>query len=272
VNLRDLADTDLAALAALFRGTPAQLGRDLRDGREVVVAARGEEIAGCAATIVAGSDGFGAPVLATDPGTAMTLVGHVVERCAAGGAARIRISAFPDEVDKLAALRAHGFAPVFDFVTVARAPGGEVAPAPRLQRLGYDRLDPARFAEAYNACFADVPNAPPLSAAQMAHDLAAPTTDRALTCAWGDYDGLVLAERDRDARGTFVDVTAIGARVRRQGLGGAILDDLLARVTGVDEVRALIATTNAASLALFTARGFVEHARRTVYEKLLTAA
>jgi hypothetical protein len=277
VNLRGLEHGDLAGLAGLFHGTPAELARDLRDGREVVIAARGEAIAGCAGVIVVGPDGpstglrtgYGAPVLATDPGAAMTLVGHVVERCLVRGAAQLRISAFPDEADKLAALRAHGFAPIFDFVNLARPAGGAVGPAPRLQRIGFDRLDPARLAELYNVCFAGVPNAPPLDAAQMATDLAAPTTDRALTCAWGDYEGLVHAHRDRDARGAFVDVTAIGARTRRTGLGGAILDDVIARAMGVDEVRALIASTNAASLGLFTGRGFVEHARRTVYEKTL---
>ena len=68
---------------------------------------------------------------------------------------------------------------------------------------------------------------------------------------------------------------AIGVRAaaRGHGLAAAIVDDVLARVCGdVTEARALIASTNVASLSLFAGRGFRERSRRTVFELIATPA
>jgi len=287
VKLRALTDADVPALRALQhaqagprdpRWSTAELRASLFDhardhGRRVVVAARRGAVAGCAGWVEAPPMCFGAPVVAGDDEAAAALVAHVVGRARELGAT-LRISATPGEEAKRRALLGAGMTPIFDFITVSRpVRRGDGHPWSRAgRRVRWAELDAAAFADVHNDTFAGVPNATPLTADEMRAQLDEALVDRDATAAWASADGylaFVQVERDADEHGRFGTLAAIGVRAaaRGHGLAAAIVDDVLARIAAeVSEARALIASTNAASLALFASRGFTERCRRTVFE------
>lgn len=277
IELRALAEADLPALLALWDGgTALELRGSLYDaardfGRRVVVAVRGGAVVGCAGWVEAGPWCYGAPVIAADEAAAAAVLVHLVEQARAAGAARVRVSAAAGEAGKRAALAAAGFVPVFDFIWFARPvrPGDGARREVPWPRVPHARLDPDRFRAVHNLTFEGVANAKALTREEVVDLLDAPLTDRRTTAAWeaGDrYVAFLHTEREDD----IVTIAAIGvdAAVRGQGVAQAILDDLLSRAAdeGVRELRALIASVNAPSLALHTGRGFVETSRRTVFE------
>jgi GNAT superfamily N-acetyltransferase len=274
--IRPFEDGDVAALHTLAgAGSIAELRANLTDagrdfGRRVVIVEESGAVIGGAGWVEAPPNCYGAPVIARDARVAALLVAHVIDRARACGASRLRISAHPHEDGKRVALEGAGFAPQFDFVTVQRRdPAGRETSMPR---IAHAAIDPARFTDAYNDTFAGVPNVEPLSPEEVARLLAHELTHRDATAAYGDYDGFVHVERDTDEDGPHAIIAAIGVRAaqRRRGLAGAILDDALARMTE-PACRALIASTNAASLALHASRGFRELRRRTVWELVIRA-
>jgi ribosomal protein S18 acetylase RimI-like enzyme len=279
VALRGLDAADLPALSSLAPcWSEAALRSELYDaarghGRQVVVAVRGRVISGCAGWVAATPCWFGAPVIALDPTAASALIAHVVERARQHGAERVRVSASDAEPVKREALVAAGFVPRLDMATVVRPASAAAAAPVALDRVPWAELDAAAWTASRNDSFVGVDNAPPESVDVIAEQLASPLTARDATAAWRDgldrgYAALVRVERDVDDRGRFGAIAEIAVRPawRGRGLAGAILDDALARLDDVVEVRALIASTNLASLALHAGRGFVERARRTVYE------
>lgn len=291
ITLRPLREADLPALLGLqhaFTGSGprwsieelrGQLTDAVRDhGRRVVVAARGEAIAGAAGWVEAAPMLYGAPVLAADDEAAAALVEHLVARARAIDATHLRVSVTDGDAPKRRALEAAGAAAIFDFVTVSRSlgPGDGVLYSGSLLRVPHTELDVARFADVSNETFAGVPSSAPATPDEIRGQLDAALCDRTATAAWADGDGRYVAflqvSRDRDDRGRFATVEAVGVRaaLRGQRLAAALVDDAIARVaTEVGELRALIASTNTASLALFTGRGCVERSRRTVFELLL---
>jgi len=256
-----------------------QLYDEARDrGRQVVVASRSGEVTGVAAWVEALPWLYGAPVLAADHDAAEPLIGHLIARAREIDARHARISATPDEVAKRDALVAAGFTPVFDFVTVARPvrPGDGAVWSSSRPRVPCEGLDDDRMVDVYNDTFAGVPNSPPTTRERLRAELDSPRIDHGATAAWeegGRYVAFVQVSRDVEGDTPFVTIDAIGVRdeLRGQGVARAILDDVLARVSiAAREARALIASTNTASLALHHGRGFVERSRRTVYELAIT--
>jgi len=294
ITLRPLREADLPALLALQHGFAGsgprwsieelrgQLHDVARDGgRRVVVAARGDDVAGAAGWVEAAPTLFGAPVLAGDDEAAAALVAALVGQARAIDARQLRISVTDADLPKRRALEAVGAAAIFDFVTVVRPvrPGDGARWAGAHRRVDHADLDVARFTDVLNDTFEGVPNAPPASLDEVGGQLAAPLCDRVATAAWADDGGRYVAclqvSRDQDERGRFATIDAVGVRaeLRGRGLAGALVDDALARVAAeVVELRALIASTNTASLALFASRGCLERSRRTVYELGLTRA
>jgi ribosomal protein S18 acetylase RimI-like enzyme len=280
VELRPLREADLPALLALQRGgSPAELRTQLHDaarghGARVVVAVRGDEIAGVAGWVEAAPALYGAPVLAGDDEAAAALIAHLVARARAIDATHLRVSATDADGPKRHALAAAGAVPVFDFVTVVRplGPADGALYAGSLRRVPHADLDLAAFTDVSNQTFAGVPSSPPSTEEEIRGQLDAPLCDRTATAAWADgerYVGFVHVTRDADDRGRFATVDAVGVRAEQRGRGvaAALVDDVIARVAAeCGELRALIASTNTASLALFAARGCVERSRRTVYE------
>ena len=287
-TLRPLREADVPALLALqhaFAGAGPrwsieELRGQLTDaararGAQVVVAARGDEVVGAAGWVEAPPALYGAPVLAGDDEAAATLIAHLAARARTIAATQLRITVTDADGPKRRAVEAAGGRAIFDFVSVAAAiaPGDGARYAGHYHRVGHGELDPARLADVSNETFAGVPNSPPQSAEDFRHQLDDPRCDREATAAWTDstgrYVAFVQVSRDRDERGRFVTVDAIGVRAEQRGrhLGAAIIADVIARVAGeVAELRALIASSNAPSLGLFAARGCTETSRRTVYE------
>jgi ribosomal protein S18 acetylase RimI-like enzyme len=286
-TLRPLREDDLPELLAIQHahagGGPRwsvdelrhQLYDDARDrGRRAVVAARGGEAVGVAGWVEALPFLYGAPVLALDESVARPLIGHLVARAREIDARSVRISATPGEPGKRAALLAAGFEAAFDFVTVVRSvrPGDGAVWAGEAQRVAFELLDDDLLVDVHNETFDGLPNSPALTAAQLREQLDAPLTDRAATAAWklGErYVAFVQVSRDVEGDTPFVTIDAIGVRAELRGrrIAQAILEDVLARSSvAAREARALIASTNTASLALHASRGFAERSRRTVFD------
>ncbi len=289
---RALAQADLPAIHALHVATvgahppmsPDELAGQLFDvardqGRRVVVVVDGEVITGCGGWVEAPPYCFGAPVFAVTPAAAQFLAAHLLAHARACGARWARVSVFPGEDVKRAALADAGFAPVFDFVTVARARGaGDGVPwAGGLRRVPWAQLDADALRDVHDDSFAGVPNAAPLELDAVRELLASPALDRDATAAFADPDGryqafvVILRDAELQARFAVIDMIGVRAGARGQGVARAILDDVLARVDA-PLVRALIASTNAGSLALHAGRGFTELARRAVVERVVTPA
>lgn len=107
----------------------------------------------------------------------------------------------------------------------------------------------------------------PWSGAQVADALASPRA--CLMCQEDDAGallGFVLGRRvDQDV--VEIDLVAVDPARRREGIGRAVLEELIAveRDGGVVEFRLELASLNAAALALYTAVGFVVVGRRARY-------
>lgn len=296
-TLRPLAADDLPALLALqhrdagpdHRLSAVELHDQLHDagrghGRQVVVATRAGHIVGGAGWVEAAPWCFGSPVIAADDEAATLLIAHVVARAHAVGARHLRISALAAETAKRTALAAAGFAAALDFITVVRAvtAGDGTAWSRPWRRIGWGELDVDALTDVHNDTFAGVPNSVDATAAELREQLDGPRVDRSATAAYVDdavdrarYLAFVQVERDRADRGPVATLATIGVRAAARGHGdaAAIVDDVLARVASdVREARALIASTNLASLGRFHRLGFVERARRTVYQLDLPAA
>lgn len=277
IELRGLSTDDLPALLALQHATStppwsaamleAQLLDPARDrGKNVVVAVRDGTIVGVAGWVEADREQFGSPVVAADREAADALVGKLVARARDRQAASLRIGCTTREAAKREALGAAGFRVVLEFMTLA------IAAAPRngrieLAHVALDSVEPDVVKLLHDETFAGVDNAPPISIDE-ARDLQ--------HRAWPDASGVwlddgepaafVIAMRDGDA----VEIAEVGVRTRwrRRGLARALVDRTIdvAATRGLREVHALIASTNAASLALHQAAGLRERDRRAMYQ------
>ena len=286
-TLRRFDRADLDALRALQHATAGtgprwsraalegQLTDPARDhGRRVVVAERGGAIVGAAGWVEAPPQLFGAPVLAADRDAADVLVAHLIAHARSMSATSLRISATDGDAAKVAALAAAGFAALFDLLTLARST--EALPvATTFRRRDLASLGVAALRDLHNETFAGVPNSPPLDDDDVQHVLARHWAEA--SGVWlddgGEVAGFVIAVRDRDGEQDFVEDDSIAVRApwQRRGLGDAMLRHMLAVAAGdcVPEARALIASTNAASLRLHERAGFAERSRRTVWELVI---
>jgi len=283
--LRPLARDDLPALLAIQHATAGSGARWTADaletplfdpahdqGRRAVVAERAGAIVGGAGWVEAGREMFGFPVVAADGDAAGRLVDHLVARACAIEAVSLRISAGDGEQAKADALRAQGFAVIFDFVTLRRGVSPLPAPSVAPVRRPLASLDVAAYRDLHNETFATVPSSPPLDDDDVRHLLGRHWPEG--SGVWVDADGapagFVLAILGRDGDVAYVEDDAIGVRApwRRHGLATAMLAHMIdaTRAAGLREVRALIASTNAGSLGLHLRVGFAEASRRSVWE------
>jgi ribosomal protein S18 acetylase RimI-like enzyme len=285
IALRPLEPSDLPALLALqhafsgggARWTLAHLEAQLRDpgragGRNFVVADRGGAVVGGAGWVEAGEQMFGSPVLAADRDAARALVAHLVARARAIGALTLRCSTTPADAPKVGALRAAGFAPILDFITFARAAAPIVGPRLPLRRVAVTEIPLEELRDLYNETFMGVPNSPILDDEQVAHGIAGSWPDA--SGVWFDEEGaaagFVIAMRERDGNLEHAVVDSVGVRAawRKRGVGALAVAHLVstAAAAGLTEVRALIASTNDASLRLHRGLGFAERSRISCWE------
>jgi ribosomal protein S18 acetylase RimI-like enzyme len=277
IELRALATDDLPALLALQHATStpawsaATLEGQLLDparehGRNVVVATRDGAIVGVAGWVDAEGEQFGAPVLAADREAADALVDRLVAHARDRGATRLRISCTTPEQAKRDALESAGFRVVLDFITLAIA-AERRNPRIELARVAVDSVEPEVVKLLHDETFDGVDNAPPISIEQARHVQQHAWPEASGVWLDGDEPGaFVVAMRDGDA----LEIDEIGVRAswRRRGLARALVDLVIdiAATAGFAEVRALIASTNAASLALHEAAGLRERYRRAMYQ------
>jgi ribosomal protein S18 acetylase RimI-like enzyme len=253
------------------------LDRTHGGGAQVAVAIddRGA-VAGVAGWVTIGierGDFYGAPVIAPGIEAAALLVARTIAEAKRAGAAWIRIAARDDEQSKRSALTAAGFRHAFDFVDVARPLGADLdPPGPVPADLRPVAPDPARdlagHVALYNACFAEVPNAPPIDRALAAEEWSRDAVDRAASLTLVDRRGrdraFVMVTRDG-----CIETIGVDAGLRGRAVGRWLLDralHLLAR-SGVSTATARIASSNAASLGLFAGAGFTEAARLPIYQR-----
>ncbi len=230
-------------------------------------------VAGWVAIGAARGDFYGSPVIAPGLEAAGLLVARTIAEATGAGAAWIRISAHRDEEAKRRALAAAGFRLAFDFVDVTRSLEAAVAPAGAppagLRPVSPGSIDLAGHVALYNACFAEVPNAPPSDIALAGESWSRESVDdRTASLALVDGDGreraFVLATRTGD-----VEALGVDAGLRGRAVGRWLLDRALGALAGAGATvaSARIASSNAASLALFAAAGFTEAARLAVFQR-----
>lgn len=282
--LRPLADLDLPALVAIQHATrgssaawsEATLARQLRDHDRSVIVAERDGVRGVAAWVVAGRSWFGSPVLAADAGTAAILVDELVARARAAGARSLRIGCTDGEAHKRAALSARGFVARLAFVTLAcpaeSRPGSAVG---GLRRVAVTDVAAACYRDLHDETFAGLDNAAPLTlaAASALQHAAWPEASGV----WLDGDepaAFLQLIRDREpVDHVLIDAVGVRAPWRRRGIARALVDHVIdaAAGAGAVEVRAIVASTNAPSLALHRAAGLRETSRREMFE-LATSA
>lgn len=257
----------------------AQLGSDaVGGGAQVQVAERAGRVVGIGGYVVAPPWLYLWPVMAEDAEAVAAVLDLVV---AAGrqraGALRARVSVRAIEPGKEAAVRARGYVRSIDFLEVVRAAGprsGTLAPAPaELERRTGAAIDRAALRATHDRSFAEIPNTAPMSAADFDHLLDGPSAWPAATAGWfavdGTCAGFVIGLRRCDHG--VVEAIGVDPGWRRRGLAAVMLDHLLAAATAeaVPELRAMIASTNLGSLGLHAAAGFVERARKQLWDLAL---
>lgn len=276
----------LIALQAREAGTappmaPAFLAASLFDearghGQHVRIAVdEAGAIAGAIGWVIGDGVRFASPFIAPAPAAAEALL-DALFAALDGATTSIRSSTGAPASPRAQAMRARGFTPCFDFVDYGR-PTAPLAPRPPpagTRVVEHGALDRAALRAIYNATFDGVPNALPMSAAQIDEVLDGPLVFAAGTAALlddhGAYAGFLHGDRLTDAAGEHVTVEAVGVAPawRGRGVGAWLVERLLdrAHAAGIGEARALIASTNAPSIALHTRLGFGERFRRHVWE------
>lgn len=281
--LRPFTAADAPAVAALsaryFAPDPAwtaevaraELTKDaLGGGGHVVVAERAGAVVGVGGFVQAPPWLYLWPLAAADELAAGALLDAVVAAGRAPGVTTARVSTRTVEPHKRAAVVARGYQRSIDFLYLARAPGAlRTPPLPVTVRRGA-AIDRAGAHALQNLAFAEIANTSPITRADFDAGLASPTAWTTATSSWHAADGrcvgFLLGVREPDHG--VIDAVGVDPGWRGRGLGRAMVADLLAiaAAEGVPEVRAVIASTNAASLALHQRAGFVERARKELWD------
>ena len=261
----------------------AQLESDvLAGGAHVRVAEREGVVVGVASFVRSPPWLFLWPVMADDGEAYGALIDAVIEAGRGDGIERARVSVRSGEPGKEAAVVARGFVRSIDFVEVVRAgvaPAGEVRAPAELVRCQGAALGGARrraMHATHDLAFAEIANTVAMSDADFDHMLEGPRAWPSVTAGWfledGTCAGFVIGLRQADHG--VVEAIGVHPTWRRRGLAAVMLHELLvdAAAEGVPEVRAMIASNNAGSLALHAAAGFRERARKAVWDLELREA
>jgi ribosomal protein S18 acetylase RimI-like enzyme len=288
IALRPVTREDVAALVAIQharagtmnRRSHASLERELFDaahghGAHVEVAVEGMAVRGAVGRVVGGDQGFLAPVIAATDAVAEALVLAGVGALRAAGARTVRASAGEPAGPVARAYAAAGFVPVFEFIELARTSGWLDHDVPRhLAIRPLDAVDREAVRVMHNLSIVGTPNALPMTAADVADAIDGPGTfglgSSVVIGPAGAPYAVLFAGHDRDDRGEYasVEMVAVDPDRRGAGLARALVGRLVtvAHAAGIPEVRALIASTNVASMALHRRLEFTDLYRRTVYE------
>ncbi len=295
VMVRRLCDDDAEVIAALtaryFAPDPAwspdvarqQLAADaFEGGARVIVAERDDRVVGFGGSVAAPPWLYLWPVVGDDEAAAGAVLDGLLAAGRRPGLARARVSVRRGEPGKQAAVLARGFVRSIDFLELVRSPAvaapRSAAPRPvaDLEPRQGPAIDRAAMHATHDLSFAEIANTGPTTADDFAALLDGPSAWPAATAAWfaadGTCAGFVIGLRHADHG--VVEAIGVASAWRRRGLAAAMLDHLLtaAASAGLPEVRALIASDNAGSLALHHAAGFVERERKALWDLALAAA
>lgn len=285
--IRGWSSDDAGAVAALseryFAPDPAwsvdtartQLTSDaVAGGAQVLIAERDGRVVGVAGFVRAAPWLYVWPLAADDEEAAGALFDAVIDAGRAPGLTRARVSTRPSEPHKRAAIARRGLERSIDFIELSRASARPLdAPAVDAAPRRGAAIDRAAAHELHDRTFTEIPNTAPMSDADFDALLDGPTSWPAPTSAWHDAAGrcvgFVIGVRAPDHG--VVEAIGVDPSWRGRGLGRAMLADLLsiAAATGVAEVRAVIASTNTASLVLHERAGFTERARKELWDLAL---
>lgn len=246
-------------------------------GAQVAIAWRGAQPVGCAGWVTFGiahnGQCFGSPVVVADAQAADTLICHLIEQARSLGARSLRISAWAGEDIKRAALLRAGFTCYLQWVHFA-LPVHAIAQAgpplvDGLRQVDWPAIDwPAALA-LYADTFRHVPNAPEPDLDDFMAEWA--DTDRAASAIFADETGRYRAFIQVSQAGK-VDSVGVDDSLRGRGVAGALYSHAARHlaVRGVTVLRALVASTNAQSMALHGKLGFAEEKPRgEAYELML---
>lgn len=240
-----------------------------RQGENTALCFEGGALEGVAGW-VRGENGefFGSPVFCASEGAARALVARVLEE--AKGAQWVRVSAFPEESFKRAALEGRGFRPLFEFVEFETAPRPGPAPSVPvgLREFPLREAGVAEFRELMNASFAGVDNSLPLSESDASEVLTSGDNDPALSLGWRDAAGRLLAFIVVDKFG-YVDSIGVSPAAQGKGYGSLLYSRVLTLAAGKERLFTTVSSRNAGSLALHKRLGIPEVERRVVFQKEL---
>ncbi|MBV8659888.1 MAG: GNAT family N-acetyltransferase [Burkholderiales bacterium] len=275
-----LAPFNPAALPALqaiadriFAPWPApRLAQDLTDlararGDQVVVACRDGQPIGCAGWVTLGiaQSGclYGAPVISDDTAALDALIAYLITTASQLGASQLSIGCRAGEDAKRTVLASFGFTQSFEWLHFAKQTAEtEAADFARLglQTVPIDDLDWSAVHSLYAETFQNVPNAPIPSVEAMKAEW--------IPCNWDA--GCVLADASGRYRAFMLidgdEVSAVGIDPSLRGQG--IADQLYRRAgfalhgAGTGTLRALVASSNHASVRLHQRFGFTEEKPR----------
>ncbi len=228
-------------------------------------------IAGVAGWVAVDRKFFGSPVLARDDRAALLLVDHLIARARMAGAAWIRIGCADSENHKRAVLVSRGFSAQLHFVTMACAARPRDASSPAgLVRVSLAMVAPEVLRDVHDASMLEIDHSGPMSLDDARHLQAHAWPDG--SGVWFDGDrpaGFLILLRDCEPIDhVLIDQIGVAPGWRRRGIAGALVDhaiDLAGRA-GAVEVRALIASSNRASLALHAGAGLHEVSRREMLQ------
>ncbi|AIY39238.1 hypothetical protein LT85_0078 [Collimonas arenae] len=247
------------------------LGPARAHGEQVAMIWRGQQVVGCVGWVTLGIAEYGcayaSPLVAADMEAASALIAFVSEKVRAAGAQRLRGSVRAGEMAKRDGLQQAGFKPLFEFVNFSRAlPFAEPVGLPDgLQIVRIGNPDWGELHRCYAESFSGVPNSPIPDLETMREEWAAANQDASLILmdAHGKYQAFILVD------GCTVEAVGVLGQWRGRGLAEKLYHLAAMELAAKEqpEMRALVASSNAASMRLHQKLGFTEYAPRwTVYE------
>lgn len=240
-------------------------------GKNVCLAYENGVLAGFLAW-VEGDDGefFGSPFVASSNQAAQSLMDVLLKN--AKGKSWVRVSAFPEEMEKTKALKENEFRPSFEFVEFETKPdGNQHAILPEgITDLEVAKISPSEFARINNEAFARVDNSLPIDEEEAIEILTSSLLDPNLSRIWRNKSGEALAFSLGNVDG-YLDAIGVIPSAQRKGIGSQLYAWILSRAAkqGYDRVFTTVSSRNEGSLRLHRRLGIVEVERRTVWEKTL---
>lgn len=238
-------------------------------GRNVCLVYEGTELQGFLAW-VEGDHGecFGSPFVAKSELAAKLLLDVLLQKSDAKN--WVRVSAFPEELGKIVALKDRGFHPIFEFVEFEIQPKkSQAVILPQgVADCEVSSVSPSEFAHLHNEAFAGVDNSLPMSEDDVKETFSSPILDHNLSRFWRSLSGDPLAFSLVNRNG-YLDSIGVMPSAQGRGLGTQLYKWILSRAAehNFERIFTTVSSRNKGSLRLHSRLGIPEVERRTVWEK-----